>query len=95
MKKNLLAFIFILLFSCGKNGVDAPIKEEAGTVWLSGGLAYCASQIHLDNGDTLIVQVSDVYPSFRSGNRVTVMYKEKGINKNCSPGIDCEVLSVR
>jgi hypothetical protein len=95
MKNNLLAFICMLLFSCSKNGGEAPTKEETGTVWLSGGLANCASQIHLDNGDTLIVNVWDVYPSFRSGERVTVTYKEKGISKNCPPGIDCEVLEIR
>jgi hypothetical protein len=95
MKNYLFAFVCILIFSCSKNGSDAPIKEEVGTIMLSGGLAYCASQIHLDNGDTLIVQIGDIYPSFRSGDRVTVTYKEKGINKNCPPGIDCEVVGIR
>ena len=91
---------FVLLFAlissgCKKDGGDNnSIKHENGNVWLSGGLANCAEQIHLDNGDALIVNVEDII-SFTSGDRVSVKYKEIGINKFCSPGIDCEIIEIK
>jgi hypothetical protein len=57
------------------------------------GLAYCAEQIHLDNGDTLIVRVENVI-SLTSGDRVSIKYKELGVNENCPPGINCEVFDI-
>jgi len=87
-----LALIFAL--SCNKNDDDDSIRQEKGNIWLSGGLAYCAEQIHLDNGDTLIVNINDVI-SFTSGDRVSVKYKEIGINESCPPGIDCEIVEIK
>jgi hypothetical protein len=86
-----LALIFAL--SCNEeNDVDS-VRQEKGHVWLSGGLAYCAEQIHLDNGDTLIVRIENVI-SLTSGDRVSIKYKELGVNENCPPGIDCEVIDI-
>jgi hypothetical protein len=87
-----LALIFVL--SCNKDDDDDLIKQGNGKVWLSGGLAYCAEQIHLDSGDTLIVNLEDII-IYTSGDRVRVKYKEIGINEFCSPGIDCEIMEIK
>ena len=71
----------------------ASIKQQEGEVWLSGGLAVCAEQIHLDNGDTLIVSLEDIV-FFSSGDRVNVKYKEIGINESCTPAINCEIIEI-
>ena len=85
--------LFVMIFAgCKKD--DGAIKKENGKVWLSGGLAYCAEQIHLDNGDTLIVNMEDLI-TFTSGDKVNVKYKEIGINKSCSPGIECEIIEIK
>jgi len=91
--KILSGIALMLALSCNKDDSN-DIKQEDGTVWLSGGLAYCAEQIHLDNGDTLIVNIEDII-SFTSGVRVTVKYKEIGLNEVCSPGIDCEIIEIK
>lgn len=93
-KKILLGLMIVFALSCNKDNDDEPTKQENGNVWLSGGLYYCAEQIHLDNGDTLIVNIEDVI-SFTSGDKVNVKYKEIGINENCSPGIDCEIIEIK
>ena len=94
-KKILLGLTLLFSLSCNKDNVndDDFIRQEIGNVWLSGGLAYCAEQIHLDNGDTLIVDLEDII-SFTSGDKVSVKYKEIGINEFCSSGIDCEVIKI-
>ena len=92
-KRILIGLALIFALSCNKDDDDDSIKQENGNVWLSGGLAYCAEQIHLDNGDTLIVNLEDII-SFTSGDRVSVKYKEIGINEFCSPGIDCEIIEI-
>jgi hypothetical protein len=88
--------LFVLISSgCKKDsGDNNSIKLGNGNVWLSGGLPNCAEQIHLDNGDALIVNLEDV-KSFISGDRVSVKYKEIGVNKVCSPGIDCEIVEIK
>lgn len=93
IKRVLLGLTLLVVISCNKDDGDALIKQESGKVWLSGGLAYCAQQIQLDNGVTLIVNIEDII-SFKSGDRVTVKYKEIGINEFCSPGIDCEIIEI-
>jgi len=93
MKKVLLGLTLLAFLSCKKDEGDNIIKQESGEVWVSGGLAYCAEQIHLDNGVTLIVKIEDLI-SFKSGDRVTVKYKEIGINEFCSPSIDCEIIEI-
>jgi hypothetical protein len=56
MNKIVWTIILIFMFSCGKDtGTNEPqILEGTGTVWLSGGLMYCATQVRMENGDTLI-----------------------------------------
>lgn len=94
IKKVLFGLILVFALSCNKDDSEDSIKQENGNVWISGGLMYCAVQIHLDKGDTLIVKIEDVI-SFRSGDRVTVKYKEIGINEFCPTGIDCEIIEIR
>ena len=94
IKNVLLGLTLLFALSCNKDDGEDSVKQENGNVWLSGGLAYCAVQIHLDNGDTLIVTLEEII-SFRSGDRVTVKYKEIGINEFCSPYIDCEIIEIK
>lgn len=91
----LIAFIVIQI-SCEdeKENAENDFKQEKGTVWLSGGLAHCAEQIHLDNGDTLVVHDMETIYAFKSGDRVSVNYVETGINNNCYPYIDCELMDI-
>ena len=91
IKKVLLGIMIMFVLSCEKN--DNPIKQEEGEVWLSGGLYYCAEQIRLDSGDTLVVSFEDII-SFRSGDKVSVRYKEIGANENCQQYIDCEIIEI-
>jgi hypothetical protein len=92
--KILLGLVIALALSCNEDNIDEPTRQENGEIWLSGGLYQCTEQIHLNNGDTLIVNIEDII-SFTSGDKVNVTYKEIGINKNCAPGIDCEVIGIR
>ena len=94
MKKILLGLTLLFALSCNKDNDDASIKQENGNVWLSGGLAYCAEQIHLENGDTLIVNIVEII-SFKSGDRVNVRYREIGVNEFCAPNIDCEIIEIK
>ena len=93
-RKILIGLALVFALSCNKDNDDESIKQGKGNVWLSGGLFYCAEQIHLDNGDTLIVNLEDII-SFKSGDRVNVKYKEIGINESCPPGIDCEIADIK
>lgn len=93
-KKILIGLVLIFALSCNKDNDDESTKQGKGSVWLSGGLFYCAEQIHLDNGDTLIVNLEDII-SFKSGDRINVEYKEIGINESCPPGINCEIIDIK
>jgi hypothetical protein len=95
-KIALLGYALMLLFSCNKKDDvdDGIIKQGNGKVWLSGGLWYCAEQIHLDNGDTLVVSIEEII-SFKTDDRVKVEYKELGINEFCPPFIDCEIIEIK
>lgn len=93
-KKILLGLALVFALSCNNDDDHDSIKQGNGNVWLSGGLANCAEQIHLDNGDTLIVNLEDII-SFRSGDRVSVKYNEIGMNKFCSHGYDCEIIEIK
>ena len=92
IKRIAILLALILTLSCSDD--NDSIKQGNGNVWISGGLMNCAEQIHLDNGDALIVNVEDL-TSFTSGDRVSVKYKEIGINKYCSPCIDCEIIEIK
>ncbi len=89
----LFALLLLVALSCKKDYNEIPVKQENGKVWLSGGLYYCAQQIRLDKGDTLVVSLEDVI-SFRSGDKVNVRFKEIGKNQNCSQYIDCEIIEI-
>lgn len=87
--------MFVLFaLCCNKDDGKDVIKQGNGYIWLSGGFIYCAEQIHLDNGDTLIVSLEEI-GLLKSGDRVALKYKELGINEFCSPGIDCEVIEIK
>lgn len=90
----LLGLTLLFSFSCNLDNEDDFIIHEIGNVWLSGGLANCAEQIHLNNGDTLIVNLDDII-TFNSGDKVSVKYKEIDINESCSPSIDCEIVEIK
>ena len=95
MTKNILTCLaLIFALSCKKNDDGEAIRLEKGSIWLSGGLMYCAEQIHLDNGDTLIVGIEKII-TFTSGDRVSVRYRETGINEVCPPGIACEIIDIK
>jgi|GEM_PF-1069991 len=99
-KKILFGLALTFALSCNnddklnKDDKDDAIKQANGNVWISGGLYYCATQIHLDNGDTLVVKHEDII-SFMSEEKVNVRYKEIGINEFCSPYIDCEIIEIK
>lgn len=94
IKKALLGLIVLFSLSCNKDDNGDAIKQATGNIWLSGGLFYCAEQIHLTNGDTLIVPIAKII-SFKSGDKVTLKYKEIGINEFCSPSINCEIIEIK
>ncbi len=89
----LFGFMLLVALSCKKDYDEIPVKQENGEVWLSGGLYYCAQQIRLDNGDTLVVSLEDVI-SLRSGDKINIKFREIGKNKNCPQYIDCEVIEI-
>ena len=96
-KKILFGLALIFALSCNKDdklNEDDSIKQANGNVWISGGLFYCPIQIHLDNGDTLIVNFEDL-KYFMSEDKVSVRYKEIGINEFCSPFINCEIIEIK
>jgi hypothetical protein len=92
-KSTLQLLLLVVSFSCINDDNDVSLKQQEGEVWLSGGLAICAEQIHLDNGDTLIVSAEDI-SSFRAGDRVSVKYKERGVNESCTPGISSDIIEI-
>ena len=93
-RNRLFPLVLFFAFSCIDDQEKSSLRQEEGRVWLSGGLASCAEQIHLDNGDTLIVGDIEEILSFTSAERVQVKYKELGRNQFCSNGIDCEILEI-
>ncbi|MCE7056747.1 hypothetical protein LZF95_18840 [Algoriphagus sp. AGSA1] len=95
MKNNIILMLAVSLaiLSCNSDDQDI-IKTDNGKIWRSGGLYYCAEQIHLDNGDTLIVNIKDVI-NYIGGDRVTIKYKELDRNKNCSYGINCQIVELK
>ena len=93
IKNILCGLILMLALSCNKENNEGVIKQDNGKVWLSGGLYYCAEQVRLDSGDTLVVSLEDII-AFRSGDRVNIKYKEIGVNEFCSPYIDCEIIEI-
>jgi len=96
--KILLIIILTILISCSKNKEELPpdVFQGRGTVWLSGGLYYCAEQIRMDNGDTLIILNESELIPFKSGERVEVEYTIKETeDSGCEIGIDCEIIDIQ
>jgi hypothetical protein len=91
--------ILVFLFSCGKETeeVEPMVLEGIGTVWHSGGLMYCATQVRMENGDTLIPhQFNTELMKFKTGNRVQLKYTELTIRElGCKIGKDCKIIEVK
>lgn len=99
MSKIVWTIVFIFLFSCGKETEDVELQvlEGTGTVWLSGGLAYCATQFRMENGDTLIPnQFTTELVKLKAGNRIRLKYQELTIRESgCKIGKDCKIIEVK
>jgi hypothetical protein len=103
MKQSIFySLIFLIIATtfnaCSKEGeeeINPEIREGTGTIWLSGGLAFCAEQIRMENGDTLIpVSYEEVY-KFESGQLVNIKFIEKETRESsCSVGKDCEIIEI-
>lgn len=90
-------FILAVLISCSNESEenDANLKHGNGTLWLSGGLMYCRTQIRMENGDTLIPINEFQVLKYNSGQKLKISYelletKETG----CSIGKDCIIENV-
>ena len=98
MNKIIRVIILLFLISCGKEteNEDRQILEGTGTVWFSGGLMYCATQVRMENGDTLIPnQFSAELMKLKTGNRIKLKYQELTIRESgCSIGKDCKIIEV-
>ena len=98
MNKIIALIILISLFSCGKEheNEEPMIMEGTGTVWLSGGLMYCAIQLRMENGDTLIPnQFSTEIMKLKTGNRIRLKYQELTIRESgCTIGKDCKIIEI-
>lgn len=96
--KVFFAILFALtILSCTKEKEELPagIKQGKGIVWLSGGVMFCAEQIRMDSGDTLIVADQMEIYAFKSGERVLVKYKEtEAIETGCNIGKDCKIIEI-
>jgi hypothetical protein len=99
MNKIVWLVILIFLFSCAKEteDIEPQILEGTGTLWLSGGLMNCATQIRMENGDTLIPnQFNTDIMKLKTGNRVQLKYQELTIRESgCTIGKDCKIIDVR
>lgn len=99
MNKIVWTIVFIFLFSCGK-GIETnetQILEGTGTVWLSSGLMYCATQVRMENGDTLIPnQFNTEIMKLKTGNRIQLKYQELALRESgCTIGKDCKIIEVK
>lgn len=87
-------------YACSKDDekeeeINYEIKEGTGTIWLSGGLAFCAEQIRMENGDTLIPESYEEVYKFISGQLVNVRFVEKEKKESdCSVGKNCEIIEI-
>ena len=99
MNKIIGGFIVLFLISCGKDteNEESQILEGTGTVWLSGGLMYCATQVRMENGDTLIPsQFNTEIMKLKTGNRIQLKYQELAIRESdCTIGKDCKIFEVK
>jgi hypothetical protein len=89
----LFGALLVVNLACTEREELEKIKENDGNIWMSGGLAQCAQQIRLDNGEILVENSGRLLP-FISGDKVRVKYREMGQNQFCPPAIDIEVLEI-
>ena len=98
MNKIIGVIILLFMISCGKEtgNEESQILEGTGTVWLSGGMMYCATQVRMDNGDTLIPnQLNPELMKLKTGNRIKLKYKELTLRESgCTIGKDCNIIEV-
>jgi hypothetical protein len=97
-KYIVIVFIAAFIISCRKekdDEISPAVKEETGTVWLSGGLDFCATQIRLDFGDTLIPVNTEKILALEMDQRIRIKYVqiEKGETR-CKVGKDCVIINV-
>jgi hypothetical protein len=86
-----------ILCSCTKESEheDAFVQEGNGTIWLSGGLYFCAEQIRMDEGDTLVMKSKGELAQFHSGERVLVKYiVQTERQSGCTIGKECELIGI-
>ena len=99
MNKIFWLIVLIFLFSCGQETEDDDplVFEGTGTVWFSGGLMYCATQVRMENGDTLIPsQFNTEIMKLKTGNRIKLKYQELAIRESgCTIGKDCKIFEVK
>lgn len=96
MKAVFLVCAITLLFSCSEQEESPDWEEGLGTLWLSGGLYFCADQIRMAEGDTLIVVNKTEIAPFKSGDEILVKYRKTGQNESgCTIGTDCEILEIK
>lgn len=87
-----------MLFSCSEETTTDNQDWKTGIVevWLSGGLFFCAEQIHMQNGDNAIPINIEKRMVFRSGQKINVKYQELEIREtNCTIGKDFEILEIQ
>lgn len=96
----ILLIVLNISFSCSKKSDEEEfdIKEGTGTVWLSGGLAFCAVQIRMEKGDTLIPVDRENEMKvlhFNGDDKVQMRYKVFDSKESgCSIGKDCEIIEI-
>lgn len=99
MNKIVWLVTLIFLFACGTEteNDEMQILEGTGTLWLSGGLMNCATQIRMENGDTLIPnQFNSDIMKLKSGNRIQLSYQELTIRESgCTIGKECKIIEVK
>lgn len=95
--KLFTGFIALLFLSCSEENVNENwnIKTGKGEIWRSGGLYFCAEQIRIQNGDTLIPVNEEKIIAFQSGQKVRVKYRELDNRETgCNIGKDCEIIEI-
>jgi hypothetical protein len=96
MSKIISFLLLIILFSCSNEkeiDTEDEVKNGIGTVWLSGGLYFCATQIRMEKGDTLIPVGEPEIMFYKSGMRINVTYTELHTKElGCSIGKDCKII---
>jgi hypothetical protein len=99
MKNNIyVLLLFITFIACDKDNestLPPGQSETTGTVWVSGGLFYCHSQIRTSEGDTLIPMINgkNIYP-YSMGQKVKVVYEKlENIATGCNNSIACNIIT--